>query len=76
MGVTEHQLSLGGKLGISTSHGLSAVLMGWLFIATAFGLVGVLVLRSRFRNIIWLGLGMSFIAMAVVYCFSGYAPAM
>ena len=74
MGITEHQLTTGGKLGISTSSGLGAVVQGWLFIAAAFILIGILASRSRLRNLIWLGLSVVFFALIAVYSHSSYAP--
>ena len=74
IGITEHQLTTGGKLGISTSSGLGAVVKGWFFIAAAFGLIGILVLRSRFRNIILLGLFVIYFSLLATYFHSGYAP--
>jgi len=56
IGITDHQLTTGGKLGISTSYGLSAVVLGWIFIGGAFWLLGLLASRYRFKNAIWLGL--------------------
>ena len=74
MGITEHQLTTGGKLGISTSSGLGAVVQGWLFIAAAFFLMGILASRSGVRNLIWLGLAVVFFALIAVYSHSSYAP--
>ena len=74
IGVTEHQLTTGGKLGVSTSSGLSAAVRGWFFIAAAFGFIGALALRSRFRNIIFLGLFVIYYSLLVTYFQSGYAP--
>lgn len=74
MGITEHQLTTGGKLGISTSSGLGAVVLGWLFIAAAFFLMGILASRSGVRNLIWLGLAVVFFALIAVYSHSSYAP--
>ena len=74
IGITEHQLTTGGKLGISTSSGLSAIVKGWLFIAAAFGFIGILVLRSRFRNIILFGLFLIYFSLLIIYFYSGYAP--
>ena len=74
MGITEHQLTTGGKLGISTSSGLGAVVQGWLFIAAAFFLMGILASRSGVRNLIWLGLAVVFFALIAAYSHSSYAP--
>ena len=74
IGVTEHQLTTGGRLGISTSSGVGAVVKGWFFIAVAFGFIGILVLRSRFRNIILLGLFIIYFSLLVIYFHSTYAP--
>ena len=74
MGITEHQLTTGGKLGISTSSGLGAVVQGWLFIAAAFFLMGILASRSGVRNLIWLGLSVIFFSLLAVYSISSYAP--
>ena len=74
MGITEHQLTTGGKLGISTSSGLGAVVQGWLFIAAAFFLMGIFASRSGVRNLIWLGLAVVFFALIAVYSHSSYAP--
>ena len=67
IGITEQQLTTGGKLGISTSYGLSAVVTGWLFIAAAFGFVGILASRSRFRNLIFLGLSVLYFSFLAIF---------
>lgn len=69
IGITEHQLTTGGKLGISTSSGLSAVVSGWLFIAAAFGFVAILASRSGFRNVIWLGLSIIYLSFLAIFCY-------
>lgn len=74
IGITEHQLTNGGRLGISTSLGLGAVVKGWFFIAVAFGFIGILVLRSRFRNIIFLGLFIIYFSLLLIYIHSAYEP--
>ena len=74
IGITEQQLTTGGKLGISTSYGLSAVVKGWLFIAAAFGFVGILAARSRFRNLIWLGLSALYFLFLAIFYYPAYIP--
>lgn len=74
IGITEHQLTTGGRLGISTSSGLSAVVSGWLFIAAAFGFVGILASRSGFRNVIWLGLTVIYFSFLAIFYYSAYIP--
>lgn len=71
-GITEHQLTIGGKLGISSSFGLSAIVSGWLFIAAAFGFIGILASRSSFRNAIWLGLSIVYFLLATIYGYSSW----
>ena len=73
-GITEHQLTTGGKLGISTSYGLSAVVSGWLFIAAALGFVGILASRSGFRNAIWLGLSVIYFSFLAIFYYPAYVP--
>ena len=67
IGITDQQLTTAGKLGITTSLGLSAVLKGWLWMAAAFGFIGILVARSAFRNILWLGLLVLYIFGVIGY---------
>ena len=74
IGITEHQLTIGGKLGISTSSGLSAIISGWLFMAAAFILIGILASRSGFRNIIWLGLSAIYFSFVAIYINLSYVP--
>ena len=74
IGITDHQLTTGGRHGISTSSGLSAVVNGWYFIAAAFGFIGILTLRSRFRNIIIFGMFLIYFLLLILYFFSSYAP--
>ena len=74
MGITEHQLTTGGKLGISTASGLGAVAPGWLFIAAAFFLMGILASRSGVRNLIWLGLAVVFFFFFSAYRQPAYEP--
>ena len=74
IGITEQQLTTGGKLGISTSYGLSAVVRGWFFIAAALGFVGILASRSRFRNLIWLGLSALYFLFLAIFYYPAYIP--
>ena len=74
IGITEQQLTTGGKLGISTSYGLSAVVRGWFFIAAALGFVGILASRSRFRNLIWLGLSALYFLFLAIFYYPAYLP--
>ena len=74
IGIAEQQLTTGGKLGISTSYGLSAAVKGWLFMAAAFGFVGILASRSRFRNLIWLGLSAFYFLLLAIFYYPAYIP--
>lgn len=69
-GITEHLLTTGGKFVVKTSYGLSAVVQGWFWIAAAFGFIAILVARSGFRNIIWFGMFLFYIACQAMYWLS------
>ena len=69
----QQQITTGGKGGIVTSYGLSAVVKGWLFIAGALIFFGILAFGSRFRNIIWLALFIVYAVGVTIYT-AFYAP--
>jgi hypothetical protein len=67
LGISERELTTGSRVGIHHASGLNAVIEGWLFLAGAFACVGVFASASRFKHLIWMALGLAWVAAAAVY---------
>ncbi|GAA6142623.1 hypothetical protein [Hydrogenophaga sp. 5NK40-0174] len=74
IGIVDQHLTTGGRGGIKTQEGLSAVISGWLWMAAALGFVGISVSASAWRNLLWLGLVLLYLVGQGVYWMSPYAP--
>lgn len=69
IGIFERAVSTVTKTGISYSEGPTAVLLGFFYLAVAIGALGIFGTVSRFRNLIWLGLGLSWLACVLTYVY-------
>jgi hypothetical protein len=64
---SERNITLATKTGTVTSEGLAAVIRGFVFIGTAMALLGMFASASRWRNLIWLGIGLAWAAGTATY---------
>lgn len=67
LALSERRLSVASRVGISYSEGLTAIIAGWLFLAGALAIVGILAGFSRFKHLIWLALAVLWLSAVAVY---------
>jgi hypothetical protein len=67
LAIFERALSLTGKSGIVSYEGSSAVVLGFILLGLSFASVGVPARSSRFRNVIWAGLGVIWTLCVIAY---------
>ena len=65
LGITQEQLTTGGKLGIHSTSGVAAVVQGWLWLGAALVFLGLPASRWRFRKLLWLGLAVVYLTSLV-----------
>ncbi len=67
LALTQRQLTVASRVGIHYSEGLAAVVEGFIFLGAGLLLFGVLAIASRYRSLIWLALGLTWVCGVVVY---------
>jgi len=71
--ITEKSITLGGRLGVSHTEGLAAVLLGFILLGASLVGLGWLLRLHPFKRVLWLLIFLGWLCSAIIY-FSFFYP--